>query len=551
MYAQSRKFGAIHAAGVCVLLGVLPSLASAGDGGVPPSQRTANMPDSWLVVYNSNDFFSSVWANNYLVSRNIPVENMLGVAASSEEHLQTRQEAEAQIIGPVRDYLTSHPEIEPRIMGILVGYGVPGSFGTPPTGGPGGYSIANALEDMWDDDLPSAEQREFNLIDNPQFLDPPQMLPPNGRLTKATMQAGRYMVARIDAPSWLAAINITTRAKAFESSGASLAGQFVYHDYVDLQALPQGEWTWLRMAVEEPGLAGTPWREFDSDTEPVSFAAFRFGTHALTGWNDSRLYDGIPGARILAFNYNSFGATTVRSVTAQGGRYVPNALAAGYLAAIGATGEPQCCLGPIPETMIAGLREGWTIGESYYIASVYDDWMWTLFADPLMTVPVWFNNNPTGTGTGDGNNDGRVDGLDVAILAGVLSGNETDPNARAVFDLTGDGLVNDDDAFLILAPALFNTDDPNVLRGGGDLNGSGVVDGRDLEIFVRILVNGESNAPLRARFRADMNRSGAVDLDDIELFVLAALRGGPHGDKSCHRSTELPRPTMAREAQRF
>ncbi|MCB9853014.1 MAG: hypothetical protein H6819_07955 [Phycisphaerales bacterium] len=509
------------------------------------------MPSSWLVVYNTNDFFSGVWANSYQVSRNIPPENMLGVEASTIEHLATREQAEAQIIGPVRNYLLSHPEIEQRIMGILVGYGVPGTFATPPSGGPGGYSVADALEDMWDDQLPSAEQKEFNSVDNPQFLVPPQMLPPGGRLTKATMEPGRYMVARLDAPSWTAAINITTRAIAFETNQTSIAGQHVFYDYIDLQALPQGEWVWLRMAVEEPGLAGTPWQAFDSDTEGVSFAAFRFGTHALAGWNDARLYSGVPGARILAYNYNSYGATTVRSVTAEGGRYVPNALAAGYLAAIGATGEPGCCLGPIPETIIAGLREGWTIGESFHLASVYDDWMWTLFADPLMTVPRWFDDEPDPVGSGDGNNDGRIDGLDVALMAGVLSGSVTDPGMRAVFDLTGDGLVNDDDAFLILAPALYNTDDPDILRGGGDLDGSGVVDGKDLRIFVRMLVNGEENESVRAQLRADMNRNGEVDLEDIDLFVVSALRGGLHDDKSDHRSCDHHVVNMRKKPRKF
>lgn len=501
------------------------------------------MPDSWLVIYNTNDPLSSYWATNYHILRGVPLENMIGVDASLDEHLPTFEDATIQIIDPVRQFLATHPEIEEKIMGILVGYHVPGTYGTPPSGGPGGYSIPDALEDMTDDDELPGDQKGLNNHDNPQFLDPPQLLPPGGRLTKATMQEGRYMVARIDGPTVIDAIQISNRSIAFENSHPSMAGQHVYYDYIDPIALPQGEWHWLRKAVEEPALADLPWQEFDSDTETTPLAAIRFGTHDLTGWNDSRLYGGAPGVRILAFNYDSFGATTVRSTTAQGGRYVPNALAAGYLAAIGSTGEPYCCLGPVPETLLAGLREGWTIGESFHIASVYDDWMWTLFADPLMRVPRWFNQLPDNAGTGDGNGDGVVNGRDIAILSAVLTGDITDPDTQAAYDLSGDGLVNEDDAFLILGPVLLQTNDPDALRGGGDLNGDGVVNGRDLTTFVTMLVEGEDVASLRARLTGDMDENGVVDLDDVELFVDAALLGHTTRGKSCHRP---PKPTKPR-----
>src|SRR5690606_33446662 len=130
-------------------------------------------------------------------------------------------------------------------------------------------------------------------------------------------------------------------------------------------------------------------------------------------------YGGTNNTRILAFNYNSYGATTVRSTTAEGGRYVPNALEAGYAAAIGATGEPFCCLGPVPGTLLAGLREGWTLGESFHIASVYDDWMWTLVGDPFLRMPSWL---PPAPGDGDGNGDGAVNGLDIQLMAKGLTG---------------------------------------------------------------------------------------------------------------------------------
>ena len=514
---------------------VFLSLVGRVSGGSQES-RHAGMPDSWIILYNANDPDSFSWQFTYRLMRGIPHANMIGLSASLDEHLDTKAEAQEQIIDPVREFLAANPQIEQRVMGIVLGYGLPGTYGTAPGGGPGGFSIADALEDMSDDHLPPADQRGFNSTNNPQFLQPASTLPPGGRLTKNSLLPGRYMTARIDAPSRELALQLSTRALAIESGAVSMQGLNVYVDYVDEQALPQGEWLWLRWAVEEPDLLGTPWYEFDSDTQTVSNCAFRFGTHALTNWNDDRLYGGQNNARILAFNYNSYGATTVRSTTNQGGRYVPNAINAGYAAAIGATGEPFCCLGPVPETIIAGLREGWTIGESFHVASVYDDWMWTLFADPFLTLPEWFPEPIPG----DANNDGVVNGWDIQKFAAAMTGDEIPAHLIDAFDISRDGVVDEDDAFLLTGPLLYDTDDPDVLRGSGDMDDNGRVDGRDLEKFTRILLDGEENYSLRDRFTADTNRDGRVNVGDIGTFVLRLIdpdacdgcRSGKGGDKS-------------------
>jgi hypothetical protein len=159
-----------------------------------------------------------------------------------------------------------------------------------------------------------------------------------------------------------------------------------------------------------------------------------------------------------------------------------------------------------------------------------------------MRVPRWFNDLPDNAGTGDGNNDGVVNGQDIAIMSAVLTGEITDADTRAACDLSQDGQVNADDAFLILGPVLLQSNKPDDLRGGGDLNGDGVVNGRDLTTFVKMLVEGENVAPLRARLTGDMDRNGVVDLDDVEMFVGAALLGHANRDKSCHRSPSPAKP---------
>lgn len=353
---------------------------------VDPADRTADLPDSWLVLYNLNDTESGLWANWYRQVRGIPQENVLGLDASTSEHLPDLAAAQTQILGPVQDYLDANPDIEQRIMGIVVGYRVPGHFGQPPLiPNVGGFAVCNALQDMTNTTI-----WEMN-PDCPHMVGPDYgALPAGGRLTKATMCPGHYMTARIDARTISKTLEITLRAMDIEDAQGLFPEDIqVWYDYCD-PVIPGGEWYWLKVAVENEDLAEVPWGEYDADSEQTPNDGFRFGTHDVNGWNDLRLF-GIPtGPRVLALNLNSWGATTVRSCDAEGGRYVPNALEAGYAAAIGATGEPQCCVCPFPDTLLEALREGWTLGEAFYLANPYDDWMWIVVGDPFLTLPEWF-----------------------------------------------------------------------------------------------------------------------------------------------------------------
>ncbi len=518
----------------CIVgLGIPVSTANAGTvagGDIPPELRTADMPDSWLVVYNTNSFDSIIWANWYSVQWGIPSSHMFGHPMPLTEHLNTLEEVQSQVINPVRNYLDTHPNVKSKVMGIIVGYRVPGHYATPPFGGPGGFSVADAFKDLTDDTNPPALQKGVNNAFNPWFATPRGVLPAGGRLTKSDLPEHRYFAARIDAPSIEVAFAMTARAKLISSPAMSMAGQCAYYDYLDPTGLPVDNWSLLVDAQLSPYLVGVNWCEFDSDVDVVTNAAFRFGTHALTGWNDGRLYGDALGAKVLAFNYNSYGATTVRSTTGEGGRYVPNALSGGYAAAIGATGEPLCCLGPMPEILMACLQEGWTLGESYFIASTFDDWMWTLVGDPLLRVPSWFSQVvPLIPGDLDGN--GRVDGRDLNLFSNTYLSNGNIPGDWGPADLSQDGVIDDDDAFLMVAPLLYPGESPEtVLRATGDLNGDDLINGLDLSLFVELMLAPDSEVPLRQRWGADMNRDGQNDLADLPFFVQKLIY---HSPKRC------------------
>ena len=115
--------------------------------------RTADQPDSWLVLFNENDPESIEWKNWYINLRNIPIENTLGLNAPLNEKISVSDYI-TYIYLPIHQYFREHPELYQKIMGIVVGYHVPGNFYIPPysffqtlpeMSGGGGYSVSNAL----------------------------------------------------------------------------------------------------------------------------------------------------------------------------------------------------------------------------------------------------------------------------------------------------------------------------------------------------------------------------------------------------------------------
>ncbi len=485
-----------------VRLAVVCLMAGVARGGVLPAERTADRPDSWLVLYNLNNPDSVEWAQWYADQWGIPASHLLGLYADGEEHLENLEAVQSQIIGPVRGYIAANPEVQASVMGILLGYGLPGHYAKPPKiPSVGGFSVADALQDMSDDHLAPASQWGTN-TQNPHYSG--NILPPGGRLTKATLAENRYMPARIDAPTLADAKALTLRAKALAAANRSLYGDFIWYDYSD-SSFPYsfGEWYWLSAAVGSPLLAAEPWAEFDihgvaaaSDTPS---AAFRFAIYKLYGWTPDHFTGDPPGNRVLGYHLNSFGAVTVRSTTGNNGCYVPNALAAGYAAAIGATGEPQSCVGPFPDTLLAALREGWTLGEAYYLANPFNDWMWNLVGDPLLTLPNWFDPVEIPPLHGDINGDGVINERDLAAFSACMSGanQHTDP---------------------VCAPLDFDGDED--------------VDLWDLAGFMEVYEGGAAG-----EVTFDHNGDGVVDISDFEA-MLDCIRGpGPTGDvfeHGCH-----------------
>jgi len=293
---------------------------------------------------------------------------------------------------------------------------------------------------------------------------------------------------------------LTLRAKEFGDPAPQPPGQSICYDYYDPDfAVPGHEWTPLRDAVESPELADLPWVQFDLDgvdgPAVPGFAAFRFAVYKAVGWSEADFGVDPLANRVLAWDLNSYGSITVRSISAPGGDvFVPNALNAGYAAAIGATGEPGTAVAPYADTILAALREGWTLGEAYHLADPFERWVWTLVGDPLMTLPYWFDApEPI---PGDVNGDQTVNLADFAGFMACMGG----PGAT----------VNE-----ACAPFDFDPD------GDYDL--------ADLAGFQAAFTGGPVTPPT-----ADADGDGVVTLADYEWFTDCATPPGPIGmDPTC------------------
>ena len=380
---------------------------------VPASERTADLPDSWLVLYNSNNAESIEWKNWYIEEWGIPEENTFGLNVSNVENISD-SEFRTTIFYPVKQHLVNNPSLNSRTMGIIVGYRVPGNFrkdashpqGPTPTTYPwGGWSVSNNLADMGS----ATQYRRSNLL---------QYRPYNGqgipnRITKEALNnivtdipydytQKPFLTARIDAPTLEQAKELTRKAKAIINGTNNLSGDYIYGDYMhSFSAGNVSNWSILKSSMENPNwgvssLEIYPWVNFDYPANhnillSTPNAAFRFSWYLVTGWNASNIWTN-SGARVLSYALDSWGATTVRSTSAHQARAVPNALfSGGYAAAIGSTAEPFLGNEPELETILWSLHEGQTLGEAFFQANPRVNFMWELNGDPFLSVPNWFN----------------------------------------------------------------------------------------------------------------------------------------------------------------
>ncbi len=365
---------------------------------ITAANRTADLPDSWLVLYNLNSADSIAWKDWYIAQWSIPSANTLGLNCDAANERITKTDMINTIFTPVVDHLNANATLKAKIMGILVGYRVPGNFyvdsSTPVLQGGGGWSVSSRLQKL-DATLLNVPRFPGNSYDFTAYL-----APDTDRLNKSELASDEFITARIDAPTLAEAKALTTRARAISTNASALPDtDWVYLDYDDVGEPGGDEWSGLRLAYQDSDFNTPsykfPWKFFESDgggEEPTPNAAFQFSYYRLTGWHNADWSGSASGTKILGYAMNSWGATTVRSTTGHSGRYVPNLLFnGGYACAIGSTGEPFLSSIPKIDTVLWCLADGRTAAEAVFQATPEHAWMWELVGDPLLQVPAWFD----------------------------------------------------------------------------------------------------------------------------------------------------------------
>lgn len=311
--------------------------------------RTLNDRDSWLVLYNLNSKRSVLWSAWYQDRRDVLA---FGLSVSLNEKIDFDE-----FITTIYKPLLAHLKNNREIMGLIIGVDVPGHFdmdsaccSDPSIRAPrlGGYSVANALMNM--SYVPGNSWERFPSPLNKHHFDV-DYEPQGPAVNRFTLGAGMYATTRLDGPQVynMSPLDVNVTAKF----------------YYDMDDPHFGRWLSIELAVRPD------WTEFDSDVEYPGGIAFSW--HKLR-WN----IVWTPG--VLAYDQNSFGAVSVRS----GDRFVPAALAGGYLAAIGATGEPLAGTGPDVSTIVAHLDK--SLGEAVFLAMPHSLWMWELNGDPFLRI---------------------------------------------------------------------------------------------------------------------------------------------------------------------
>ena len=343
-----------------------------------PAGDHAGDPARWLVIYNAADPDSVAWARTYRETRDVPHMNLLGLHLSTDETIDFDTYL-TQILEPVEAFFSRHLAM-PEVMGLLLGYRVPGYVVHPTLNRR--VAVSALLQ---------------TLATHPDVVgNPLATLEPGDRPQAGAMQGVRF-TARIDAPTFDAATRLTTRALAAAATPlastdrvfiqpATTAGGEPYP--VRLTAWAAGaEAQQLRTAVEvDLDAAASP---ADADTAVV----WGFGPPQVPDGYFGVSRDALDATqvqasdrRVFAGQWHAAGLGEVSLRRALPGSWVERALAAGYAAAAAGTSEFSESDLPHASPFFAALRRGWTLAEAWGVCKALLRSGLELVGDPLLTV---------------------------------------------------------------------------------------------------------------------------------------------------------------------
>lgn len=341
---------------------------------VPPSSTHADDPAAWLVVYNHASPDGALWAAAYRAARGVPLANVLGLDLPTAETIDAAAYESLRVA--IADYLDRNG-LRTQIMGLLLGYAVPGYVAFPSADLP--VAVASLLQT---DSVGLSVSYRADVADTAEPKRPEaDGDPPAFRLT-----------ARIDGPSLADATALTDRALALQAAALASDDRI----WIDrMPSMPSFEPMSDQLSDWAEGLDRQQLRlparisEPSVGTEPSGFEALERDVF-YWGWGQVTPpagYFDAPGGRravLTQLRGTTPSTATLRSPTPSD--WAGRALAAGYAAVVVATRSASLSEVPFARPFFAALRAGWTVAEAWAVAHLYPRGAYYLVGDPLLRV---------------------------------------------------------------------------------------------------------------------------------------------------------------------
>jgi uncharacterized protein (TIGR03790 family) len=362
--------------------------------------------DEVAVVFNKNVPASEKVARHYAAARQVPDDQIIGLALSEAEEM-SRVEYDSALAGPlVREFETrrlwvmpanssastndnpaqfTHRPVASKIRYLVLCYGVPLKIrNEPELHEPGEDQVQPELRvnaAAVDSELsvlptPMADRKCFGVLGNPFYT--------TTNATAFNPTNGILLVARLDGPKPEIAMGLVDKAIMAETNG--LWG----HAYGDIRSITDTNYVlgdqWIKTAYDICHVLGFESHlDTNAATIPASFPMPQIAFYA--GWYDGDVsgpflaphVEFMPGA--FAYHLHSANANSIRTTNRF---WVGPLLAKGVTCTLGSVNEPYLMGTPDIGTFAARwLISGFTFGEAAYAAQGGLSWQTTVIGDPL------------------------------------------------------------------------------------------------------------------------------------------------------------------------
>lgn len=326
---------------------------------------------------------------------------LVGINCSGIEILEGEVLFEEEVLNPLREALDGRILRNREILGIVLGYNIPGGFvseeNLDPSVDPS--AIVASVPDI----ISSTSRVSRGCAKNISGLSEPSAASYYGfgkkRKNKLYDRSvfSRFdrddanhllIVSRIDAPTLLLAKQYIDQAEILNKQ-LFANGIFYIDPYSDKSTTGAGAY---KDSIEDfysnlfPSLNLDSW--VTTFMDPYIDVAIPYVENDSFVWSwftdraTSSFFQDSNAIRIFFYNADFDGAYTIRNIN--GIRWPYLAMTAGYVVSAGAMSDPTMSGFLNPTAFFNALVRGATLGEAYYFSLPFLDWTMTLFGDPLI-----------------------------------------------------------------------------------------------------------------------------------------------------------------------